>query len=244
MRAFDCKVNQRKNFWFPTYCHNNVLSCCFPLSDICMQKGSVFDWSAQPVAGRHPALSERLPAVGRALPGHRPQLHVWLRSGAERRQRLPGPGRSASQHAERAAPLSHQENQQVLFPGSDQRRGPRVCGVMEAETKQRQADRFIPLCQMWGWFSPQGTRQERSVGKVVSILGCKQQKWVNWRHVGCPFSYHFRHWKHNKWTNMEDSGWKGNLKNEHWTQEHLCLKRFPELLRWVKGNKKGSCHLL
>lgn len=181
-----------------------------------MQKGSVFDWPAQPVAGRHPALPERLPAVGWALPGHRPQLHVWLCSGAERRRWLPGPGRSASQHAQWAAPLSHQENQQVLFPGPHQRRGPRVCCVMEAKTKQCQTDLFIPLCQMWGCFSPQGTRQERSVGKVVYIIGRKQKKWVNWQQVGCPFSYHSQHIKHNNGTNMEDSGWNGNLKNEHW----------------------------
>lgn len=196
------------------------LICCSSLTDICMQKGSVFDWPAQPVAGRHPALPERLPAVGRALPGHRPQLHVWLRSGAEWRWRLPGPGRSASQHAQWAAPLSHQENQQVLFPGSDQRRGPGVCRVTEVETRRLHGDLFIPLCQMWGCFSTQGTTKERSVGEVVSILG---SKWVKWQQVAWPFTYHLRHRKHNKWTNREDSGWNGNLNNGHWAEEHLCL---------------------
>lgn len=140
-----------------------------------MQEASVIDWPAQPVTGRHPALPEGLPAVGGALPGHRPQLHVWLHSGAEWRWLLPGPGWSASRHAWWAAPLPHQENQQVLLSGLDQRRGPRVCGVKEAETRRPQGDLFTPPCQMRRCFSPQGMRQERSTRGVVSVLATSRR---------------------------------------------------------------------
>lgn len=102
--------------------------------DICVQEASVFHRPAQPVPRRHPPLSEGLPAVGRALPGHRAQLHLRLRPGAEWRRRLSEPRRPARQHAHRAAPVPHQKNKQVLLSGPDERRGARVCGVMEAES--------------------------------------------------------------------------------------------------------------
>lgn len=121
------------------------LICCFSPPDVRVQEASVFHRPAQPVSWRRPALPEGLPAVGGALPGHRPQLHLRLRPGAERRRRLSGPRRSARRHAQRAAPVSHQENQQVLLPGPDQRRGPRVRSVTEAETRRPQGDRFSLL---------------------------------------------------------------------------------------------------
>lgn len=166
--------------------------------------------------------------MGGALPGHRPQLHVWLRSGAERWQRLPGPGWSASQHAERAAPLSHQENQQVFFSGPDQRRGPRVCSVMEAETNKRLADRFIPVSDV-GMIQPSGNKTR----EVVSILGSKLQKSVNWQHVGCPFSYHFWHGN-----TIKEQTWRIKWEFKGWTLEHLCLKKVPRAT--PLGQRKGE----
>lgn len=101
-------------------------------------EASVLHRPPQPITGRYPALPEGLPAVGGTLPGHRPQLHVRLRSGAERRRGTPESVRSARW---RAAALPHQEDEQVLLPGLEQRRGSWVCGVTGAD----EAGAFAPL---------------------------------------------------------------------------------------------------
>lgn len=176
---FICKI-----ILFNSWLNQGLLSP----ADICMQEASVFDRPAQPVSWRHPALPEGLPAVGWALPGHCTQLHVRLCPGAERRRRLSEPRRSARWHARRAAPISHQKNQQVLLPGPDQWRGPWVCGVMVAETRRPQGGLLrcsasdVEMCQASG----NETRECRRGGF------CSWQQWVNWQRVGCLFTYHFR----------------------------------------------------
>lgn len=104
----------------------------FTFTDDYEPEASVLHGPPQPIAGRHPALPEGLPAVGGALPGHRPQLHVRLRPGAERRRGTPGTVGAARRRARRAAALPHQADEQVLLPGPDQRRGARVRGVTVA----------------------------------------------------------------------------------------------------------------